>query len=100
MPIALLIPVFLCLLNTAFAQQPYSSQIILDTNFKDTFSFVDKWAYHWETLKLDNGRFSSTSHDKITAKDTTHLYYTANCSTNVQGGYNIQYCYASNDANE
>jgi hypothetical protein len=25
---------------------------------------------------------------------TTHLFFTASCSTNVQGGYNIRYCYA------
>ena len=26
--------------------------------------------------------------------DTTHLFFTANCSTNVQGGYEIRYCFA------
>ena len=28
------------------------------------------------------------------AGDTAHLYFTANCKTNVQGGYNVRYCYA------
>src|ERR1700747_1575032 len=59
------------------------------------FGFTKHWAYPWYITKDDNGKFSSAEDVKITAKDTAHLFYTASCSTNVQGGYEIRYCAAS-----
>lgn len=33
-------------------------------------------------------------------EDTVHLYYTADCTTNVQGPYKIRYCYAEKNKEE
>jgi hypothetical protein len=100
MRLTLLLPFFICLMLSAFTQQRYSSKFLVDTKFKDTFSFAGKWHYPWHTLKWDDGRFSSGLSDSISAADTMHMYYTANCRTNVQGGYQIKYCYASRDGSE
>lgn len=66
----------------------------IDPGLKDTFSFSKKWDYDWDIIKEDNGKLSAANGRKIKAKDTAHLYFTANCTTNVQGGYSIRYCYA------
>ena len=78
-----------------FAQKTYSP-ISVDTKMKDSFSFTKKWGYPWDVFK-DNrtGKFSKNGGQKILRGDTAHLFFTANCYTNVQGGYNIKYCYAN-----
>jgi hypothetical protein len=65
----------------------------------DAFTFTKKWAYPWYIQKDDKGKFIKAEDGEITKKDTAHLYYTANCKTNVQGGYQIRYCRASNKGN-
>lgn len=62
---------------------------------KDTFSFAKKWDYSWEVFKDDStGEFTKNSSEPLVPGDTAHLYYTANCLTNVQGAYDIRYCFA------
>src|ERR1700733_5407268 len=77
------------------ARQPHYLPITVQKEPKGVFSFLKGWAYAWDVIKHDNGKFEKTDADTVTASDTAHLYYTANCKTNVQGGYNIRYCYAS-----
>jgi hypothetical protein len=68
------------------------SKITVDKNFIDTFTFIKQWDYPSGIFKDESsGEFSTDG----TPLDTTHLFFTANCITNVQGGYNIRYCYAS-----
>ncbi|MCC6287962.1 MAG: hypothetical protein IT249_08755 [Chitinophagaceae bacterium] len=79
------------------AQTKYS-KVFVDRQIKDTFSFAKKWDYSWELFKDDStGEFTRNDDQPLTAADTAHLYYTANCFTNVQGGYDIRYCFANND---
>lgn len=59
-----------------------------------SFYFQREWDYPWYVIKNDDGSFENTTGEKIRAKDTVHLYFTANCSTNVQGIYKIRYCQA------
>jgi len=67
---------------------------------KDTFSFAKKWDYSWEVFKDDStGTFTKNSDEPLSPSDTSHLYYTANCQTNVQGGYDIRYCNAERHRN-
>lgn len=67
---------------------------------KDTFSFAKKWDYSWEVFKDEStGEFTKNSSEPLVPEDTAHLYYTANCFTNVQGGYNIRYCFADQRRN-
>lgn len=62
---------------------------------RDTFSFAKQWDYSWEVFKDDStGEFTRNGGQAITPADTAHLFYTANCLTNFQGGYNIRYCFA------
>ncbi|MES2847854.1 MAG: hypothetical protein V4685_02275 [Bacteroidota bacterium] len=68
--------------------------IIVDKNFRDTFSFIKEWEYPDYTFKNDDGNFQIDEDRAIKAEDTTHLFFTARCTTNVQGGYDIRYCYA------
>jgi hypothetical protein len=62
---------------------------------KRMFSFTKQWAYPWYILKDEHGKFTKGEQGEITEKDTSHLYFTANCKTSVQGGYNVRYCDAS-----
>ena len=76
------------------------SKVTVDKNFIDTFSFIKQWSYPDYTFKDDSGHFEIDENRKIIAEDTAHLYFTANCTTNVQGGYDIRYCYAKKKKNE
>ncbi|MEG4904754.1 MULTISPECIES: hypothetical protein [unclassified Microcoleus] len=72
------------------------SKVLVDKHLKDTFSFAKNWDYSWEVFKDDStGEFSKNDDEPITPADTAHLFFTANCSTNVQGGYDIRYCFAN-----
>ena len=71
------------------------SPIIFEREPKGVFLFTKNWAYPQNTVKDDNGKFSKADGEVIARTDTAHLYFTANCKTNVQGGYPIRYCYAS-----
>ncbi len=76
------------------AQSNYS-RLSFDTQMRDTFSFANKWSYSWEIYKDDStGEFIRNSSEPLLPSDTAHLYYTANCFTNLQGGYPIRYCFA------
>ena len=71
------------------------SKFLVDTYHKDIFSFAKNWDYSWDVYKDDStGMFSKNGEEPITSSDTAHLFYTANCLTNVQGGYEIRYCFA------
>jgi hypothetical protein len=77
-----------------YAQSKYSP-IVIDKQIKDTFSFAKKWDYSWEVFKDERtGKFTKNNSEPLKRSDTAHLFFTANCSTNVQGGYNIRYCFA------
>ncbi len=75
--------------------QAITTMVIFDKVPAGVLSFTKNWAYPWIVVKLDNGKFSKVEEGNITAADTTHLYFTANCQTNVQGGYKLRYCYAT-----
>jgi hypothetical protein len=78
----------------SLAQVKYS-KLSVDRQMKDTFSFANKWDYSWEVFKDDStGEFTRNDNQSLTPADTAHLFYTANCLTNVQGGYGIRYCFA------
>lgn len=67
------------------------SKIIVPRYFVDTFSFTKQWDYPEGVFKDDStGEFTTDGSDL----DTTHLFYTARCTTNVQGGYELRYCHA------
>lgn len=77
------------------AQTKYSS-VVINKQMKGSFSFEKKWDYSWEIFKDDKtGKFEKNNSKPLRRSDTAHLFFTANCSTNVQGGYNIRYCYAN-----
>lgn len=79
------------------AQTKYS-KVLVDRQIKATFSFAKQWDYSWEVFKDDStGRFTKNDDQPLTAADTAHLFYTANCLTNVQGGYDIRYCFADHN---
>jgi len=78
----------------SFAQSKYS-KLSVDRQMKDTFSFAKQWDYSWEVFKDEStGEFKRNDDQSLSPADTAHLFYTANCFTNVQGGYNIRYCFA------
>ena len=80
--------------QNSFAQAKYS-KLSVDRKMKDTFSFAKQWEYSWEVFKDDStGEFTRNDDQSLTPADTAHLFYTANCLTNVQGGYDIKYCFA------
>lgn len=65
---------------------------------KDTFSFASQWDYGDEVFKDEKtGKLTRCCGDTLKPEDTAHLFYTARCYTNVQGGYSISYCYASRE---
>jgi len=80
--------------QSAVAQSPSSMIIIISKEPKGAFAFTKDWAYSSNVTKDDNGKFFKNKDGKITSKDTAHLYFTAKCTTNVQGGYMIRYCHA------
>ena len=82
----------------SFAQTLQYASVIIGQEPNGVFSFTKNWAYPWDVVKDDNGNFSKAEDGKITSKDTVHLYFTANCKTNVQGSYSIRYCYATKKA--
>jgi hypothetical protein len=78
----------------SFAQAKYS-RLSVDRQMKDTFAFASQWDYSWEVIKDDStGEFTRNDGQSLKPADTSHLFYTANCLTNVQGGYDIRYCVA------
>lgn len=92
--------IFCFILLTTFRQsiiaQITYSQLLVDRHMKDTFLFANEWDYSWEVFKDDStGKFTKNSSEPLIPADTAHLFYTARCLTNVQGGYNIRYCFAN-----
>jgi len=61
-------------------------------------SFSKHWAYPWYVIKHPNGKFENTLGGDIKKADTAHLYFTANCQTNVMGGYKLRYCFSNRSA--
>ena len=84
------------------------SKIKIDKNFKDTLSFVYGWDYPAGIYEIGNTREFARFVDgpdtivrtAAVQLDTTHLFFTANCETNVQGGYKIRYCSAEKKLNK
>jgi len=89
------------------------SKIKIDKDFKDTLSFVSGWDYPAGIYEIGNtGEFArfGDGPDTIVRNqadstaavqlDTTHLFFTANCATNLQGGYKIRYCSAEKQLNK
>jgi hypothetical protein len=73
----------------ATAQQSFIP-VIFSKEPKGVFSFEKEWAYPWYIIKDDKGMFAKVLAGKITKEDTAHSYFTANCKTNVQGGYSLR----------
>lgn len=102
----LMIKYKLCLLLLCFcinrqasiAQSHTIRVIVFDKEPKDSLTFTNNWAYPWWVTKDNDGRFHKNTDGKITKKDTSHLHFTAHCKTNVQGGYEIRYCYCKRKA--
>lgn len=93
--IVFLLAVIALITQTVSAQTKWS-KIIVDPHMKDTFSFAQQWAYAWDLITDEaTGKFlEKTDGTEITPADTAHLFYTASCTTNVQGGYHIRYATA------
>ncbi|MEP7252031.1 MAG: hypothetical protein ABI683_06610 [Ginsengibacter sp.] len=90
---------FLFSLSFFFAAQYSNAQIkysrfSIDRQIKDTFSFKKQWDYSWEVSKDSTGEFKRNDDQILSPADTAHLFYTAYCVTNVQGGYDIKYSFA------
>jgi len=97
--ISLLFTACLVLSCCCLLAQAKRAKVVVDRQMRDTFSFTNQWAYYWMVMKDDDGKFIKTDEEPVTAADTAHLHYTANCTTNVQGGYTIRYCYAQKSNN-
>lgn len=78
-----------------FSQSKTSSSITIGKTPEAKFSFTKNWGYKWNILKHNDGKFENIYGKQIQPADTAHLYHTANCQTNVQGGYNLSYCNAT-----
>jgi len=77
------------------AAQTKLSKVLVNPQMIDSFSFATKWDYSWEVFKDDHtGKFTRNDDQPVMPADTVHLFFTANCTTNVQGGYGIRYCFA------
>jgi hypothetical protein len=85
---------FLNISALAQDKNPFS-KIVFDSLLIDSFTFHKNWDYPEGIYKDEvTGKFDSNYGDKITKKDTAHLFYTASCTTSVQGGYDLHYAYA------
>jgi hypothetical protein len=72
------------------------SKISFGKTLIDTMSFHKKWDYPWYIVTDENGKpAENTLGDSISANDTVHLYYTADCETDHQGLHTVRYCDAS-----
>jgi len=88
-----------CLNRQGSVTQPHITKtIVFKRATKDSFAFANNWDYPAGLIKDDGGKFHKRTDREITKKDTSHLYFTAHCRTNVQGGYAIRYCYAKRKA--
>lgn len=88
---------FILILTSMFTvhSQCKYSKISIAPQMKDSFSFALKWDYSWDISKdEETGQFTKISEGPVLAEDTIHWYHTAHCTTNVQGGYELRYCYA------
>ncbi len=89
---------FLTIVGQISNAQTKYSKVSVDRQMKDTFSFAKQWDYSWEVFKDDStGEFTRNDDQSLTPADTAHLFYTANCFTNIQGGYDIRYCFADHN---
>lgn len=98
-PVILFISILLTCTFKTSGQAPRKAKLSIDAAMVDTFAFTNQWDYPWYIIKKEDGTFSNTLGEKITEADTTHLFFTSNCQTNVQGGYTVNYCYASTKSN-
>ena len=90
--------IFLTIVGQISNAQTKYSKVSFDRQMKDTFSFSKHWDYSWEVFKDDStGEFTKNDDQPLTPADTAHLFYTANCFTNIQGGYDIRYCFADHN---
>ena len=93
---------FIIMLLSKQAGLRYSTTYYQDNSIqksnKGSFAFANNWDYPAGLIKDDGGKFHKRIDREITKKDTSHLYFTAHCRTNVQGGYAIRYCYAERKA--
>lgn len=97
--ISLLFTACILVIANCLPAQPIRNKVVVDRQMKDTFTFTKQWAYYWMVMKDDAGKFTKTDGEVLTPADTAHLYFTANCITNIQGGYAIRYCYAQKRGN-
>lgn len=77
------------------------SKVSVNPHMKNTFSFADRWSYSWEVYyDQERGVFYRNDGEPVVETDTLPIYFTADCTTNVQGGYAIRHSHAriSNDS--
>jgi hypothetical protein len=65
--------------NGSHIRPPSYSPIVFQKEPKGVFSFLNSSSYAWDVVRHDNGKFEKVDADSVTAADTAHLYYTANC---------------------
>ena len=82
--------------------QGLSSPVTVDPALKGDFRFTESWDYPWDyvpeeqPVKTTGRRTPAKAIGRqLRAGDTAHLFFTARCTTNVQGGYAIRYCFAT-----
>jgi hypothetical protein len=70
-------------------------RLVVDTCFRDTLTFANKWDYPWYIIVGDDGKKENTLGGDVDPGDTLHQYRTANCVTNHQGEHAVRFCDAS-----
>ncbi|MEO6852204.1 MAG: hypothetical protein ABI166_16290 [Mucilaginibacter sp.] len=85
-------------IQTIFGQNLFHSSIDIGKKPNAMFLFTRKWDYPWNVSKDGKGKWHKVDGDTVNRQDTAHLYFTASCKTNVQGGYRIRYCYVTKTA--
>jgi hypothetical protein len=83
------------MISSSLAQSKTSPAVAIGKIPESRLTFVEKWAYPWHIIKIKDGRFEDSKSGEIIKGKVPRLYFTANCQTDVQGGYSIKYCYAS-----
>jgi len=86
---------WMLMISSSLAQSKTSPAVAIGKIPESRLTFVEKWAYPWHIIKIKDGRFEDSESGEIIKGKVARLYFTANCQTDVQGGYSIRYCYAS-----
>ena len=86
-----------CYFQPIFGQAIYKAKFGVDTTMRDTFAFTKHWAYP-EGIWKDESGFHNLTDEKITPKDTVHIYFTASAKDKRSPNDSVRYCYATKKA--